>query len=659
MPDSHWLSRLPPLGKVALWLAFTLATTVLLQAAAYAIRLQPALFSDAGKHLLLPIALIALAAMAIIERRPASNYGLAFPMVWHKEITFGLSAGLGVGTAYYTCAWLAGAMVVPWISTWRDALDPIWIVPVTLIIAFAHQLILSGYFLSVFQERYGTLVAIVATALVFPLLLRTGKPADFFQLGNWREEVGLFLTQVLLATIRVGRGNILLSGGLLAGFLISIRVVEQTHLLDFVKESPLMPWIIYRGDPRRSPAFWAMISLGIAIASVFASRRRMDESVSTAIPASLKRVYPLAMPMCLATLHVQFRVLANAGWRVGPEYLVRLAGMLVLSSINELLCLPERLLAPFLARRPIPPPIFVLGVHRSGTTHLHNLLALDPNLIAPRNHHVLNPMGALLCGWPISALLGAFIPWQRPMDAMQFHLFSANEEEFAIACESSLSPYWGWALPQQGREYDRFLLSAGFTEKERRRWQRVNLAFLRKLTFWSGKRPVLKNPCNTGRLEMLLELAPEARIVHIHRHPHDTYRSNMHFFREGHVLFQLQDPPANGSYADRFLENYAAMERAFLEQSRSMPFDRIIEVGFEDLEKDALGTIRRIYERLKLPFLPEFEQRLAGYLATVANYQKNKFRALPEEQRAVVDSEMGEFMRRWGYASGSAGRPLT
>ncbi|WP_427846519.1 sulfotransferase [Aromatoleum aromaticum] len=39
----------------------------------------------------------------------------------------------------------------------------------------------------------------------------------------------------------------------------------------------------------------------------------------------------------------------------------------------------------------IKPPIFVLGHWRSGTTHLHNLLSLDPQFAYPNFYQVTNP----------------------------------------------------------------------------------------------------------------------------------------------------------------------------------------------------------------------------------------------------------------------------
>ncbi len=39
----------------------------------------------------------------------------------------------------------------------------------------------------------------------------------------------------------------------------------------------------------------------------------------------------------------------------------------------------------------IQAPLFIIGHYRSGTTHLHNLLALDPQFAAPTFFQTLNP----------------------------------------------------------------------------------------------------------------------------------------------------------------------------------------------------------------------------------------------------------------------------
>jgi len=75
---------------------------------------------------------------------------------------------------------------------------------------------------------------------------------------------------------------------------------------------------------------------------------------------------------------------------------------------------------------------------------------------------------------------------------------------------------------------------------------------------------------------------------------------------------------------------------------------------FEDLERDPVGEIRKIYRALGLEFSAEFEARLEHYLASVGDYQKNRFQCLPDEERRAVDAQVGPLMARWGY--GRTGR---
>ena len=65
------------------------------------------------------------------------------------------------------------------------------------------------------------------------------------------------------------------------------------------------------------------------------------------------------------------------------------------------------MLPPLLRSRRVRDPVFVVGVHRSGTTHLHNLLALDPQFVSPSLYQVSNPLGCTVSGWlafPLMAL---------------------------------------------------------------------------------------------------------------------------------------------------------------------------------------------------------------------------------------------------------------
>ena len=373
--------------------------------------------------------------------------------------------------------------------------------------------------------------------------------------------------------------------------------------------------------------------------------------MTPALDTDFKRIFPLSNGSMLAPLDLWLSRLFNARFRVGLVYVPRLIAILIFSAANTLLTLPERLLVPLLlSRRRVKDPVFVLGVHRSGTTHLQNLLALDPQFSTPRTYQIINPVGCLFSGWLVTPLWGAFMPWQRPMDNVRFNIFTPQEEEFAIAGVCPLSPYWAITFPRQWTLYDRYLFPDQLAPRETRKWKRHYVQFLKKVTFWSGKRPMLKNPYNTGRVAILHEMFPRARFIHISRHPYNVYRSNMHLAREGHVVSQLQNQPENDSYQARFLDNYRAMEDAFYHGARSLESGQVSEAKFEDIVQDPMGEIQRIYRELGLEFTDAYRQRLEQYLAGIAGYRQNRYTELLEEQRAMINEKIGPYMEQWGYA---------
>lgn len=650
-------SSLHPLAKLVVGLFVTSLLAGLLQIVTWVLGVDFNILANAkgARGILLFLTLAVLLGMMSLERQPLSSYGIFVGPRWKKLFFGGIAIGSGVHLLLFAVAVGAGVFKVN-----TDSLTPsstfkaITSAMTSMPLAVVQQFIFSGYLLTMLRGRGSRTAGIVGSALLFAILGRITTPTEFWSWQNQSLLLGLFLTAAFLGTLRVKTGNIVFPAGILAGWLILGRLVGKLRLLPPVYSSPLLAWIAPAGDPRRGPLMWT--ALLIAIAGVAIWLRRCGESqpavADSAFDKDFKRIFPFSHVSGFAPLDLWLKMLFIARFRIELAYLPRLAAVLCVSALNTVLTLPERMITPLLLRRWKPrDPVFILGMHRSGTTHLHYLLALDPQFCTARHYQANNPCGFLSTGWLITPLLSALVPWKRPMDNVRTHMFAPSEEEFLMLGMTAMSPYWGMTFPRQWPRFDRYLLPDQLNDAERAAWKKRYDHVVRKLTLWSRKLPLLKNPCNTARVRVLRELFPNARFIHLARNPYDVYRSNIHLAGEAHVLNQLQDPVDENSYAARYLGNYQAMEEAYNREIAEVPANRVAELRFEDLEHDPLAQLRAIYDRLELQWTPRYENRLRSYLDKVADYQKNRHRALSAEDGERVDEKLADFMRQWGYAS--------
>ena len=588
-----------------------------------------------------------------LDRQSPTVHGFVVGKNWFRQACLGFAAGFVVYAGYCLCACLAGAVylqpaeLTPYRSL-KGFLGMISAIPV----AAVQQVIFCGYLQGRLRTLLGRAVAILLTSLLFATLACLGRDYQYlFSLETGYLVVSLFLVSVLLGILRFQTGNIVLGTSVLAGAIAVRRFTRKSDLLGYDHASDWYGAFSTGQDLRQGYMFWCLLIPFIVIALVLL--RRWGEpppaTNQAGLSTSFKRLFPFSNLMALAPLDLWFAALVDARFRVEIKYLPRLFWILTISSFNTLLTLPERLLGPLVLRHRVPDPVFIVGLHRSGTTYLHNLLALDPRFCTPRNYQIVNPFGALFSGWLLFPFLGMFLTVKRPMDGMRFNVFSPQEEEFAIAGMTRCSPYWGFNFPRRFASYEQHVFLADETSGNRERWVNAFLLFLKKITFLSRKTPLLKSPYNTARVKLLSGLFPQAKFVHIHRHPYDVFRSNRHFAREGIVAFQVQDPDPQEGYETRFLENQKRQLQAYYRESAELPEQNRVEVKFENLEADPIEEVRRFYGQLGWEMSTEFEIRLKKYIGTIHDYRKNQFVSLSPLEQSQIDFHMGEFARRWDY----------
>lgn len=347
-----------------------------------------------------------------------------------------------------------------------------------------------------------------------------------------------------------------------------------------------------------------------------------------------------------------WRLLRENRFAVSPAYWHRAAFISGLSVLNSGYAWHERRRhgAAVAATRLDHAPIFILGHWRSGTTHLHNLLAQDPRFAFPNTYQVVNP-ATFLTTEAVNARRFAFlVPPRRLMDNMALSFATPQEEEFAPALMSLRSLYLGMSFPRAMERYARYLTFDGAAPEDRAAWSEALMEFLRKLTLKHGQRPLLlKSPSHTAKIGLLRELFPQARFVHIHRHPYEVYQSQLKFADTVFWHTYLQRPDRS-RLSDEILDRYRTLFDAFFRDQPSIPVGNFHELSFTELERDPLGSMECLYRALGLPDFSEVRGALERYLATLRDYEKNRFAPLDPSTRTRVQAAAARCFERWGYA---------
>ena len=352
------------------------------------------------------------------------------------------------------------------------------------------------------------------------------------------------------------------------------------------------------------------------------------------------------------TVRGWWRLLKENRFRIAPAYWHRALFVTLISLLNSWFRRREekRYGTQVLATPIVRPPLFVLGHWRSGTTHLHNLIAEDRAQFAYANtYQVVNPHTFLTTEDDFSRRFSFLLPSTRPMDNMALSFESPQEDEFALLLDSFRSLYLGVSFPHRQVYYERYLTFRDVPRAEIEEWKASFLWFTQKLTFKYGdKAIVFKSPPHTARVRLLLEMFPDAKFVHIHRHPYAVYRSLQHYFDTAAWYMYLQKPDLE-ALERTILARYVALNDALFADIPLIPAGQFHEIRYDDLDRDPVVQVGQLYEKLSLPGFEAFRPNLQRYVDSLSGYKKNEFRELPPDVREKVSTHWRRCFEAWGY----------
>lgn len=281
---------------------------------------------------------------------------------------------------------------------------------------------------------------------------------------------------------------------------------------------------------------------------------------------------------------------------------------------------------PAILAQPVDRPIIILGVPRAGTSFLHNLLAEDPQLMAPRCWQMIHP-------WPIDPPDSAdrrVALAQRGLDSFAWlvpefrdmHPLDATSTqectEITAHCFRSLrfdtlhpiAGYRAW-LDQQGHD-----LAYQFHKR-----------FLQHLQIQQpgagARRWVLKCPDHVFALDAIRATYPDVHLVFVHRDPLKVLAS------VAKLTEILRRPFARAVDNMSIGRQVSAHWQLGTELMTALADDTPGEthIHYKQLVADPLGTVRALYERLDLDLRPAAQARMQAHLDARPNggYGRNVY----------------------------------
>lgn len=303
---------------------------------------------------------------------------------------------------------------------------------------------------------------------------------------------------------------------------------------------------------------------------------------------------------------------------------------------------------PEIHEQKIERPIVVIGLPRSGTTHLVNLIAADrrlrsmplwegqepvpdpnekpgPDGVDPRWHRCNAIWERMRSASPLLAAM-------HPMEPDHIH----EELEFLLPDFTSYNLDWVVRAPRWRDYY--------LSHDQTPHYQGALLTGLKILQWFQPKeRWVLKCPQHLEQIGPLMKTFPDATIVVTHRDPVSVLQSaaTMQAYA-ARTSYRTTDPEWYLAY---WHDRIRRLLEASVRDRPLLPQERTVDVFFDQFMKDDVGTVERIYRVADLPMTEEARAQIEAYRAAhprgkegqVVYDLRGDFGADPAELRRAFD----------------------
>jgi hypothetical protein len=262
---------------------------------------------------------------------------------------------------------------------------------------------------------------------------------------------------------------------------------------------------------------------------------------------------------------------------------------------------------------PVARPLVVLGLPRTGTTLLSELLHRDPanrsllrweaaSSVPPPDAATMASDPRLLAAREEAAGMEALNPGFK---AIHYEAPDGPTECVAILAQDFKSLLW--SVVANVESYTRWLLECDETSAYGYHHRVLALLQSRAPGRWA-----LKTPHHALAVDALVAEYPDARLIMTHRDPATVVASTCSLARS------LASTFTDGDHTTAFASVWSDVTQAIVDHVMrwrdANGDDRFVDVSYEDLVADPVGTVRGVYTRFGEELSPEAEESMQRYM---------------------------------------------
>jgi hypothetical protein len=283
----------------------------------------------------------------------------------------------------------------------------------------------------------------------------------------------------------------------------------------------------------------------------------------------------------------------------------------------------DRQLYPDITRQEIREPLFIVGLPRSGTSVLHRLLGADPEHRSPLMWEVRAPSpptrGDEKRRIQRTKQSCNFFNWLVPT----FRYAHTVGAEVPQECVSLMTPTF--LSDQFDAMYYVPSYRNWFFRQDLRPAYEYHLRFLQHLQFRrAARRWILKAPTHMFAMPALLSVYPDALFVQTHRTPIDAMASVSSLVTILRSAFSDAVDPF--IVCREAIDYWSETVDKFLSERDRLAGKRICDIQYDEIRREPVGAVRRIYEYFGWTLSREAEQRMRGLVASQAERQSANHR---------------------------------